>query len=381
MTKIKTISFNKKRHYDYLVFIGRFQPFHLGHQIVIQTALERADKVLVFIGSSYQARTIRNPWNFEERDQFIKQSFSPEDAKRIITIPIPDLYNDKNWVNLVETIVAEKTQLHSPDIEAPSIGLIGHNKDMSSYYLSLFPQWNGVEVASFDHLSATPLREYYFSQSEVPKGLPEPVNQYLNENLHSEVYEYLKAENHHIREYKKSWASAPYPPVFVTVDAVVIQNNHVLLIERKNQPGKGLFALPGGFVDPHERLESAVIRELREETQINIPTPVLKESLSRTDIFDSPYRSTRGRCITHAYLFRLNAIGSLPVVIADDDAKQAFWLPLNAVNAEYIFEDHAHIIKTMTQTSSEELPPTTTDDPIRLDLDSDKIFGTLDKVG
>jgi len=57
-----------------------------------------------------------------------------------------------------------------------------------------------------------------------------------------------------INQYIESWSVAPYPPTFVTVDAVVIQDDHILLIRRERCPGKGLWALPGGFLDQDETI-------------------------------------------------------------------------------------------------------------------------------
>ena len=53
--------------YDLLVYIGRFQPFHLGHESVVRQALTLAHKVLIIIGSADSPRTIKNPFTFTER--------------------------------------------------------------------------------------------------------------------------------------------------------------------------------------------------------------------------------------------------------------------------------------------------------------------------
>ncbi len=145
-----------------------------------------------------------------------------------------------------------------------------------------------------------------------------------------------------------AWSNAPYPPIFVTVDAIVIQSGHVLLVERKAYPGKGLQALPGGFIRGDESLPAACIRELREETQLKVPGPVLKGSIRARRVFDAPFRSQRGRTITHGFLIELAPAPQLPKVKGGDDARHAFWLPLAELAPEMLFEDHYHIIQAMT---------------------------------
>ena len=133
----------------------------------------------------------------------------------------------------------------------------------------------------------------------------------------------------------------------MTVDGVVVQSGHILLIERRARPGAGLWALPGGFLDANETLLEACIRELREETRLKVPTPVLKGSLKGEAVFDNPYRSARGRTITQAFYFVLQPEAALPKVKGSDDAKSAFWLPLAQLDPSRLYEDHYFIIQKM----------------------------------
>ena len=163
-------------------------------------------------------------------------------------------------------------------------------------------------------------------------------------------YDQLVREATFIRNYKKAWELAPYAPTFVTVDAVVIQSGHVLLVRRRAEPGRGLFAMPGGFVDPGERVAQSVVRELREETKIKLPESLLvgKANDQHPIVYDAPNRSLRGRTITHVFLFELPP-GPLPKVKGSDDADKAKWVPLNVFAAmeDQMFEDHYHIINDM----------------------------------
>ena len=68
--------------------LGRFQIFHKGHELIIDTALNNCDKVLIFIGSSDKENTFDNPFNYEFRKEIIKKVY-PND--NIIIAPLPDL--------------------------------------------------------------------------------------------------------------------------------------------------------------------------------------------------------------------------------------------------------------------------------------------------
>lgn len=342
---------NANERFDFLVFIGRFQPFHKGHQQVVTHALEKAERLIVLVGSSHQPRTSRNPWSFAEREQFIRASCPPQVQNRVVVLPLLDeLYNDQNWIRRVQETVAGVVHQYPPKVgvATPRIGLVGHGKDHTSYYLSLFPQWGAVDVAAYKSVSATALRESYFLHGDISDEFPTAVQQALQSFQADDAYREVAEEWRFIRKYRQAWETSPYPPVFVTVDAVVIQSGHILLVERRARPGKGLWALPGGFVGQHENLLAAVLRELREETRLKVPEPVLQGSVVRSQVFDHPQRSERGRTITHAWLVNLKPDAhGLPKVKGGDDASKAFWLPLAELDPEKLFEDHFHIIKTL----------------------------------
>lgn len=337
---------NKKGYqYDYLVFIGRFQPFHLGHKSVVDEALKLAENVIMLIGSANLPSSIRNSFSVEARSQMILGAFDKKEAKRIHCVGLDDaLYNDTKWLQYVQQCVKSVTG----DLNA-NIGLIGHSKDSSSYYLSLFPNWQSVAVPNFHELSATPIREgFLLGADPLTDTVPQSTADVMKAFKKTEAYKRLHEEAGFIDKYKKQWESSPYPPTFMTVDAVVIQSGHILLVERRGMPGQGLWALPGGFIDPKETLFDACIRELREETRLKVPEAVLRGSRHSQHTFDDPYRSARGRTITQAFYFMLkNDPKGLPSVKGGDDAKKAFWLPLAELKADKLFEDHYAIICKM----------------------------------
>jgi bifunctional NMN adenylyltransferase/nudix hydrolase len=348
--------------YDFLVFIGRFQPFHIGHRKVIEEALLRAQHVVVLIGSAFAAPSHRNPFSFDERRRMIAESFAPSQAERLIIRPLEDrLYNNTAWVEQVQETVDDVVETLHEFATSPRIGLIGVNKDNTSYYLKLFPQWDSVEVKPAAMLSATDLREGLFSddapswlagaRSSVPENVLARLTAFCREEAHGQICE----EYRFIRGYRQSWAAAPYPPVFVTTDAVVVQAGHVLLIERGARPGKGLLALPGGYLGSDETIEDSMLRELREETRIRVPDPVLRGSIvGAPKVFDEPNRDPRGRFITHAFLLSLSPRREegfkLPRIKGSDDAASAHWRPLAECRRADMFLDHYDIIQNMVAT-------------------------------
>lgn len=131
-----------------------------------------------------------------------------------------------------------------------------------------------------------------------------------------------------------------YPRPMVTVDAVVFLceegRRNVLLIQRANDPYKGCWALPGGFVDEHESLEHAVARELEEETGL------ADVSLTQFHAFGDPGRDPRGHNVCVAYFGEVTPRTAANVCAADD-ARDFKWFSVESLPA--LAFDHARIIE------------------------------------
>jgi len=342
---------NKK--YDLIIYIGRFQPFHNAHEYVVRAAQELADEVLILIGSSNVGRSIKNPFTGDERYFMILRALPDFDNSCGAIKFINDYTYDNNlWIEHVGEVVNE----YAGPRMCQKIGVIGHDKDHSSFYLNSFPQWDYIPIGSYPEkgniIDATQIRRLLYTRNyHFIKGVISPnVYEWIDkEFIYTDEYDGLVEEHNFVENYKKAWSVAPYPPVFVTVDSVVYQSGHVLLIQRGGFPGNGQWALPGGFIGPHETLEYASIRELREETRVKVPEKVLQGSIVASEVFDDPNRSTRGRTITHAYLYQLDDSESLPRVKGSDDAMAAKWFSLAEINdmATEMYEEHWHIIKHM----------------------------------
>jgi len=173
--------------FDYLVFIGRFQPFHLAHMQTIEIALQQSHYVVLALGSAQMERNIKNPFLAIEREQMILSNFSLEEQKRIRFVHVVDVYNDEKWVKQVKSLVNGVIEPNS------KVGLIGHFKDESSYYLRLFPEWIMVELDSLkDSISATPMREAYYRGEIQTEFFPVGTIKFLDEFKETEVYAELQ---------------------------------------------------------------------------------------------------------------------------------------------------------------------------------------------
>jgi bifunctional NMN adenylyltransferase/nudix hydrolase len=337
---------------DFVVYILRGQPFTIAHFKTISHALELSKKVIVVIGSYRSPRTIKNPWNFEEREKMVKSCFKNE-IDRLIFVKLRDFtYDDNTWFTALQKNITEISEITKDS----KIKLIGCFKDESSYYIKYFPQWGTPIIQQLLHvnnkiINATDVRELLFETEinwkKIQSLCPTQVLPFLLEFTKTEIYSKLKNEFEFIKKYQKSWENSPYPPMFVTTDAVVVKSCHVLVIKRKINPGKGCYALPGGFLHVNQNIEDSMLRELKEETKIDIDKIVLQRCIKKSHVFDHPKRSLRGRTITHAFLVVLNSDGILPKVKGDDDALEAKWLSFNDVvlEEENFFEDHFHIIQ------------------------------------
>ena len=340
--------------YDLLVFIGRFQPYHLGHKLVVDRALELANNVLVVVGSAGQARSTRNPFTYEERASMIFEAHGC--PKNLWTVPLSDsAYNDTMWVTEVQKLVNKHALdvgnnggFHNLGLADLKIGLIGCAKDHTSYYLKLFPQWASEAVEFVSPLNATDIRKMYFENTlegrwEWDVIVPDAVARFLERFKSNDAFERLVYEHDYIQRYKETWGYGP----FLTADSLVQVSGNVLLVKRGREYGHGLYALPGGFVGKNEKFLDAAIRELKEETRLKVPVAVLKGSEVAREIFDNPHRSERGRIVTQCFHFKLENELSLPEVRGSDDAEWAGFVDFSTLNEEDFFEDHYHIIRKM----------------------------------
>lgn len=334
------------------VVIGRMQGLHNDHMAHIIRAVQENDVVMVLIGSSNRRISIKNPFTFEDRCTMIELNLLyRKDWQKVIYRQLPDYpHDDRVWCQTVRHLVRQQAGL------GDTVTLYGSNKDESTYYLNIFPDWKQNFTPDVSGFDATHLREAWFKGYQTDRAIRNtPImkhvsdatvafmnNMPFNENLQAE-WEYYQNE-------AARFANYPYPDTlnFNCGDAVVTWGDFVLFIERARNPGKGCLALPGGFRNRGERFKDTAERELYEETRINIPPAALAKCVMGSHLFDEGNRSLGIPRATLAVHYDVSGMFlDFPDVYPADDAASHEWVYKKHLDdlATSIYDDHMFIVK------------------------------------
>lgn len=170
-----------EKDFDFLVYIGRFQPFHKGHAKIVDYALQRSDKIIFLLGSNNKTRTEKNPFTFEERSEIIEKSL-PYQQGCFLFRPLDDFDNDEDWLKEVKIQTKIAVETIGQNYNTCKIGLIGMSKDDSTYYLDYFKNWNFVEFPKVENpISSTEVREWIFHNKKID----------INEYLYYGAYDFI----------------------------------------------------------------------------------------------------------------------------------------------------------------------------------------------
>lgn len=123
-----------------------------------------------------------------------------------------------------------------------------------------------------------------------------------------------------------------------TVDTIIQKGTKVLLVERKKDPFKQMMVLPGGFINEGERAEDAAIREVKEETSLDI---VLDNILG---VYSDPSRDPRGHIMSTVFIGKISDKSDKKEPIAGDDAATTKWVDLASIEEEQFGFDHKKIL-------------------------------------
>jgi 8-oxo-dGTP diphosphatase len=118
----------------------------------------------------------------------------------------------------------------------------------------------------------------------------------------------------------------PDQPV-VGIGAVIIQEGKIALIKRGNEPGKGKWSIPGGLVELGEKIESAVIRETKEEVCLDVENPQLVDVVDNVDVDE--HGKVKYHYIIVDYLVHVKA----GIIQAASDAAELRWVAFDEVES------------------------------------------------
>lgn len=335
----------KKKKKTVAVYIGKFQPQHIAHEENMTHCVTNYDHTIVLVGSVNKRMSILTPFSYNTIQSWVKSV-----DESIIVKPIKDyIYNETKWIAQVEEAVY--AEFLGEDVE---FTLVGHKKDATSFYLKEFPNFRYESRPSlFDGLSATDIRNRYFSKDgQMQEGLvSDLVAEHMVEFRGTEEFDALKEEWEFYEKEDSIFENYPFPETlkFNCSDAVLVCDGNILLVKRALAPGKGIWALPGGFVNRNETYEECAIRELIEETSVAVPKRALKSSIKRSKIFDDPRRTVGVPRISNAFHIEIQpsmktGYSKLPKVKGEDDVAEAQWFPLAIVKRMQLFDDHSDII-------------------------------------
>ena len=152
------------------LFIGRFQPFHTGHYNAIKKLLKKYDEVVVVIGSSEDSYTKENPFTCGERIEMIRMSFSKADLVKLVIVPVPDVNDNRIWV--------DHLLMHIPEI---------HDVYSNNSLVKMLFSQHGILVKSI------PLYEKDKHGGEIIRNLMGENNTSWKEKVSKKVCEFLEA--------------------------------------------------------------------------------------------------------------------------------------------------------------------------------------------
>jgi bifunctional NMN adenylyltransferase/nudix hydrolase len=324
-----------------------------AHVQGIGKALRECERLVIVIRAAFHPRIPRDPFTWEERAGMLRSSLPRDAHSRVTFVPMRDHADDARWADEARAAVgkaargAHAARLYvegSPAWTCPEIpqwpriaGDVGNEHEASRHLAMILQASSAQDTASDDPVEA--------ALERAAAVAAEGAMPMLREWRKSAGFADLCQEQQALDRDRAQWRNSPYEPIFSTVDCVTLCAGHVLLVKRKHRPGAGLWALPGGFVEPRERLRAGALRELREETGIALDDRTLSDAVREARVFDHPDRSQRGRSITHGHLIDLGD-RELPAVKGSDDAAQAAWIPLARLAAleMQLFEDHFQIL-------------------------------------
>lgn len=296
------------------LFIGRFQPLHLGHFSVIKTMEQEVDEIIIGIGSAQKKFTAYNPFLLEERMAMIEAGIKDSINKKYYLIGIDDIDNYPKWVKHVESLV-------------PKFDVVYAGNTITQ---KLFKD-AGYDIRALEDniIHATEIRNRIYKDENWKDLVPEGT---------AKVIEKVNG----VKRIKKIFDGKinPLPTVDIIIEYYKGNSYEgIVLIERKNEPYG--WAIPGGFVEYNESLEEAAVREAKEETGLEV------ELQGQLKTYSLPKRDPRKHVITTVFIAKTK--GNFK---AADDAVNAGIFTKETLPKNLVF-DHRDILRDYFDKSGE----------------------------
>lgn len=341
---------------NYINFVtARLQPFHIGHQKLIQAAVDACEEgsiTVVFIGSANKAGSIDNPFTYQERLDMVMSAFQSEVASgKLLILPLVDYdYDDASWEEdlhkQLRQVAAFKFGVGT--YFTPNFFTCGKGDDAQ-----LRVKWaRGANIVVVDSmftdskvLSATEIRQRMGDYTPWEQFAPE-VAKVIPEQRLWDVVASLKLQKEKAQKYQDSFAGCPFQVQFSATDAVLRDTTgRLLLIVRGGEFGTGCLAMAGGFLEPELTYEQNMKKEVEEELGISLDS--VPHTIVTSWMCDNPKRDIRGRMTTMAFLVQLQSTFEELDIKAGDDACDYKLIDGSTLMNYILWADHAGIVRKL----------------------------------
>jgi bifunctional NMN adenylyltransferase/nudix hydrolase len=345
--------------YDAVIVIQRSNPPTNAHVRNVKAAATVGRFAISVKGSAYHPRRARDPLTDDEVEFTWKEIFRDDPVVRdkLRFARVRDYFDNEKWKRNVDKEVNAILEAQGIPRSKARVAILGHSKDETSFYLSMFPDWDQIEVPNYRGLNATDVRKLFYDADNlaghwpmIATMVPPATLAMLKSLALLPAYEILVREYRYINgilaDEDKFRALKGKPDWELNTNAsdVVIEcSDHVLMGYRAGVYGFGQVAFPGG-IKGKETFLDAGLRELFEETTFNFTKAYFIENYLRdSQIFDHPGRSQAGTRVTMAFYFNMGNLPLQEIWGKDDMAKRRMlWVPKKewADYAPLMFEDH-----------------------------------------
>ncbi len=302
-------------------------PALLAH---VRAALALAPRLVLVVRRATAAPSPACPFTAQDRWRWLRDALPADDAARIDLLPLRELYDAARELRAIRrALPADAGPVHWLRAAAPGLDAPALPPGWTQQVAASDPDAPAGQALAALYAAEDPRAQLGHWQDSLGPAATQVLADWVTGGAPGE-FERLRTDWRQIAHELRVWSAVPYPVVKVTVDTVVRAAGQVLLVRRGRPPGLGLWALPGGFLEPDEPVLDAALRELHEETGLPVPLADLHAAVRGQRAFTHPRRSQRGRIVTFTVFVDLPH-AQAPPVQGGDDAAEARWVPVEAL--------------------------------------------------